>query len=530
MGSARLVALIVALGSVLSVTAPEAWPASAASAAPVVGRATTDRPDDLSAPQVHVVYAIPADGVDRRLDVDGSLVNSVGSFQRWLRGQTPGRALRMDTYQGQLDVTFFRSAMDGEDVVKDNALAGTLGEELVQAGFAAKHKRYAVYWDGPSVPLPCGGAQPGRPAVMYLQSSCAQPLASSPRAPMGYWEAAMLHDVFHTLGVVADCAPRHNDDRPLHVGGDPTDLMWAGRGDWLPTGFRSAVLDVGHDDYYRHGVRGCADLDDSPFLTSTVEPRRHDVSLTPARLTAGAATTATVHFGHGFSSVDSACVDVLVDGDPPGPDTITLTIDPALPTLAASVPPPTTAPAPRPVSWCLDGQDQAAFRAVFADGQQSVSLTIGNGSVRVVSVTVHVLGVAQAAAAHPPVQVFTRTATLSPVRLAEGQTASGVVNLGPRRFSLLDDVCFTIDFADDQFDNGEQITIELAGTGAPPLPAGNVASSVASRRRCVTVDREPLAFAAIATGGPLAVSVSAAAGSVAISGLRLDLIASTDPA
>ena len=193
MGSARRVALIVALGSVLSVTAPEAWPASAASAAPAVGRATTDRPDDLSAPQVHVVYAIPADGVDRRLDVDGSLVNSVGSFQRWLRGQTPGRALRMDTYQGQLDVTFFRSAMDGEDVVKDKALAGTLGEELVQAGFAAKHKRYAVYWDGPSVPLPCGGAHARStggdvPAVVVCPA--AGQLTAGPDGVLGGGDAA----------------------------------------------------------------------------------------------------------------------------------------------------------------------------------------------------------------------------------------------------------------------------------------------------------------------------------------------------
>jgi hypothetical protein len=203
---------------------------------------------------------------------------------------------------------------------------------------------------------------------MYLQSSCAQPLANSPRAGMGYWEAATVHDLMHTLGIVAECAPNHDVKRPAHVGGDPTDLMWAGKGNWLPTGYANAVLDVGHDDYYQHPFRGCADLDDSPFLTTPAAPLHRDITLTPARLTPGAGTTATVDFGYVFSEVDSVCVDVLVDSDRAGPDTVTLTIDPALPTTAATLPPPTTTPAPRPVSWCLDRPDQAQYRAAFDDG------------------------------------------------------------------------------------------------------------------------------------------------------------------
>jgi hypothetical protein len=40
---------------------------------------TSDRPDDVSGPQIQVVYALPADGTDRDLDENGTLDASVAS-------------------------------------------------------------------------------------------------------------------------------------------------------------------------------------------------------------------------------------------------------------------------------------------------------------------------------------------------------------------------------------------------------------------------------------------------------------------
>jgi hypothetical protein len=45
----------------------------------VLPRATSDRPDDVSGPQIQVVYALPADGTDRDLDENGPLDASVPS-------------------------------------------------------------------------------------------------------------------------------------------------------------------------------------------------------------------------------------------------------------------------------------------------------------------------------------------------------------------------------------------------------------------------------------------------------------------
>jgi hypothetical protein len=69
----------------------------------------------------------------------------------------------------------------------------------------------------------------------------------------------MLHEILHTLGFVADNAPRE------HAAGhvpEPTDLMYAGPQPWRP-----AVLDVGQDDYYGGNVAADGlNFANSPFL------------------------------------------------------------------------------------------------------------------------------------------------------------------------------------------------------------------------------------------------------------------------
>ena len=66
------------------------------------------------------MYVVPSDGADRGLDTNGVADTWVGSLQNWLRGQTAGRGLRLDTYQGQLDITFFRlSATAAQVAAKD---------------------------------------------------------------------------------------------------------------------------------------------------------------------------------------------------------------------------------------------------------------------------------------------------------------------------------------------------------------------------------------------------------------------------
>lgn len=258
------------------------WLALPASS-PALPRSTLDRADDVEGAQIHVMYALPTDGTDRALDTNGTLASSVAAFNAWLAGKADGRGLRLDTYQGELDVTFFRlSETDAEIRARDPFIRDFIEDEIQAAGFTDPDKIYAVYYDGTS-DWSCGGgawppALPGTVAALYLdgfwdkQYACRNNPFAGPGDPPTYLEFAMLHEIMHTFGFVATCAP--NEWRAGHVSDDADDLMWAGDGNWVPSGWAHVKLDTGNDDYYRHANGGCLDLDDSAFLTGV----RCDVS------------------------------------------------------------------------------------------------------------------------------------------------------------------------------------------------------------------------------------------------------------
>jgi len=233
-------------------------------------RAFEDLPDDSPDYQVHILYVVPADGADRELDLSGTLDTSVAAGQRWLSGQTGDRRLRLDTYQGLLDITFYRLNRSDAEIRAYGALVRDQVEaELLAAGFLQPHKLYAVYYDGGSS-FSCGGAAwppelIGSAAALYLRGeppgapACeSNPFAASEETP-GYWEFAMLHELVHNLGLVARCAPSHTLNG--HVSDDPADLMYAGPLPWQPS-----ILDAGRNDYFEHGAPDCPDLAWSAFL------------------------------------------------------------------------------------------------------------------------------------------------------------------------------------------------------------------------------------------------------------------------
>lgn len=219
---------------------------------------------------MHAVYVLPSDAADRALDTSGVLEASFGSFQRWLSGQTGGRALRPDTFAGSLDVTFHRSRRTDASIAASGVFVrDELERELRGAGLIAPGKLYAVYYDGTST-FSCGGGAwppvlPGQVGALYLRGAppgapaCATNAFAPAGAPPGYFEFAMLHELLHTLGFVATCAPHHT--LAGHVSDSPADLMYAGPLDWRPFS-----LDVGRDDYFGHARGGCLDFATSPFL------------------------------------------------------------------------------------------------------------------------------------------------------------------------------------------------------------------------------------------------------------------------
>jgi VCBS repeat-containing protein len=234
-------------------------------------RQLTDLPDEVSGLQVHFVYVIPSDGVDRALDTNGVIANEVDVFQRWLEGQTAGRRLRVDTAGGQLDISFFRlSRTDAEIASHGPFVRDEIEDELTAAGFSAPGKIYGVYYDGSST-FACGGGAwpptlPGTVAALYLQGEppgappCSTNPFASPGGSPGYLQYAMIHEIFHTMGIVPTCAPHHT--LAGHVSDSSTDLMYAGDEPWTPS-----TLDVGRDDYFEARIPGCQDLATNGWLT-----------------------------------------------------------------------------------------------------------------------------------------------------------------------------------------------------------------------------------------------------------------------
>ena len=164
-----------------------------------------------------------------------------------------------------------------EEIADEGAFVrDAIEQELMDAGLYEPAKRYAVHYDGTSS-FSCGGGAwpptlPGKVAALYLHGlpNSAFPCDRNQFAPAGgvprYWEFSWIHELVHTLGFVATCAPRHT--RAGHVSAPTNDLMYAGDAPWNLNG---VMLDQGNDDYYAHEVSGCPDLADSSYLTDLVE-------------------------------------------------------------------------------------------------------------------------------------------------------------------------------------------------------------------------------------------------------------------
>ena len=252
-------------------------------------RSTVDRPDDRSGLQVHVIYAVPSDGVDRAFDTSGGIESSTASYQTWMAGQTGGRVLRFDTFQGSLDITFQRLPRpDAEYVARGRGARDLIEQDLRTSGLVTWQKVYPVYYDGAN-DLTCGGASwppalPGTVSAFYLRSvipgliPCFASGFADPGEPPRYTEFAVLHDFMHDLGIVGPCSPHFWDAG--HVNENPNDLMWSGTGSWQPS-----ILDIGRDDYFQARIPGCPDLDTSGFLTSDA-----DFALTVSKIGSGTGT------------------------------------------------------------------------------------------------------------------------------------------------------------------------------------------------------------------------------------------------
>lgn len=245
---------------------PSAWssPVAPERPEPLFDRFTQDQPDDFSGPQIHIVYAIASDGEDQHLDTAGQIRYAVEAAQDFLAAKIR-RGLRVDTYNGTPDITFVRiSDFTERDlaITRDQIPGLQAGIHREIRGLRA-NKLYAVFYTS-SESMGSKGRAGANIAGTYIRNNFV-----SDWALFGYWQpaATMIHEVFHLMGAVPNCAP-NLDRNGAHVNSSESgwrDLMSPG-GAVSANSMDEIEIDFGRDDYYGHGRPDCLDIARSPYF------------------------------------------------------------------------------------------------------------------------------------------------------------------------------------------------------------------------------------------------------------------------
>jgi len=239
-----------------------------AACSPAGGRAaqSSDDGDEIDY-AIQLIYAIPADGEDRNLDRDGTILNSVDAAQRWLEEQTDGRRLNLVTDEdGAPTIEVLELSRTDEELsdAADSEASYQIEYEARAAGFNEPGILYGIYYEGVGESRDICGATPspeygpGNSFTLFLHSGCDAFSFVGEGDNADFWELTFLHELFHALGAVERCAPNDDDG---HVD-EPNDLMFGKPEPWQ----YPVLLDVGHDDYYGHGRNACYDIARSPYL------------------------------------------------------------------------------------------------------------------------------------------------------------------------------------------------------------------------------------------------------------------------
>jgi hypothetical protein len=237
-------------------------------------RSTVDLPDDLLGPQVHAVYVLARGARDRNFDRSGEIESALRQFDGFLRSQTGGTGVRLDTYEGRLDVTYLRLDRAASDFSVGQDCSNvpcpneaTLLEEYGRTNVVDPEKIYVFFYEGGltySSPL-CGGARRGQAVLMNLEAfrenSC-ELLWVAPR--LDSWSIGLHtgHEVLHALGAVCT----KNSDGYGHAA-VPGDLMHG------QASGPAIALDPRGTSYWGPGAGEGCDVSTHPIFTAAQNRR-----------------------------------------------------------------------------------------------------------------------------------------------------------------------------------------------------------------------------------------------------------------
>jgi hypothetical protein len=239
-------AVLVAAAVVAALAGP-----GAAEAAPWCGSvAPADRPAIATGHPVRVVYAFPADGVDRSAELAPRIWAELEEVDAWWRANDPARTVNFDltTFPcgNQVDLVTRRTAAPAAELQPLATRFDRLLDDVYRrAGLDALVSKYLVYYDGPvDSPETCGaggGITGGTGLAIVFVQAC--PGVST--ALVG------AHELLHGFGALRGVpAPGVCPGDPGHTCEATNDILFP-RVQALP--LSSYALDVGRNDYYGHG-------------------------------------------------------------------------------------------------------------------------------------------------------------------------------------------------------------------------------------------------------------------------------------
>jgi hypothetical protein len=267
-GAAVAVAALVLVPTAPAAIAPLRWCGN--------DLAQVDRMHDrMGGEQIHVIYALPADGPNRFAELASPIATDVATIDSWWRREDPSRAPRFDLFDfpgcesrfGKLDLSFVRlpdpTSVYLPDVDRFQRIATQLASTPFD--FAAPDKKYLVYYDGVvAESLLCGTGSGGPTtggrfsyAIVYLRSGCDLTIGDGGGA--AYVGA---HELLHALGALPPGAPHPCPGDDGHPCDSSVDVLGTYYGGGPLDG---AILDVNRDDYYAHGG-AWFDIQDSRWL------------------------------------------------------------------------------------------------------------------------------------------------------------------------------------------------------------------------------------------------------------------------
>ena len=260
MGRQRI-ARILSIALAFTLALPGAIPTAQA----IPTRSLTDRADDLTGPQIHLIYAIPSDAQDKNWDTNGQIKKWVDQGQDWLTSQV-NRKLRYDTFKSDLDITFLKSTLTlsqmrskvGYGLEYKDALLPALTKEFLkqspQLDYKTNPKTYMFVVSESLSSEFCGYAYNFTAmGLAFTGGNCWNGPEDDSTSPYGIaWPGkTIIHESIHAFGVD-------------HICDSTTDLMW-GKPE-CEGQFSNApmTLDVDRRDYFG-GAKGGVDISQLPI-------------------------------------------------------------------------------------------------------------------------------------------------------------------------------------------------------------------------------------------------------------------------